>query len=96
MSHTLGLLPSTYIKIHSRQAYNDYRLYITSPQATLARLVVLVTDGSNDDIFKPTYHNLQNTRFSAKTSIRNLSQLTFYKVTEAVNGKKLITNQIND
>ena len=36
-------------------------------------LVDMVTNGSSDDIPKPTYPDLQNPRFSAKTYIRNLS-----------------------
>ena len=56
---------------------------LRAPRASSC-LVVMVTNGSSDDIFKPTYCNLQNPRFSAKTSIRNLSLLLFYK---SVNGK---------
>ena len=64
-------------------------LYITSPQATHARCARHVSScygkvWRKDTKSKPTYRNLQNPRFSAKTSIRNLSLLLFYK---SVNGK---------
>ena len=80
-----------HIRSHNTLKYLGAALTLTtcytshlSPHATHARnvrvfLVDMVTDRRTHDIFKPTYRNLQNPRFSAKTSIRNLSLLPFYK-----------------
>ena len=55
-----------------RRAYTDYSYtsYLRKQPFRAQRapgcLVVMVTNGTTDDISKPTYHNLQNPRFSEK------------------------------
>ena len=77
----IGLIKYLYIKIQADRAYTVTTISYKykSPQATLTRrarflIVVMVKcDGQNDEIFRPDYRNLQNSRFSAKMSIRNIS-----------------------